>query len=104
MPMRTDAIHIVNQNWICDVPFKILKPFLNEKMRSRIFFHGSNMESLHQHIDKKHLPSKYGGYMDDYPYKTWMDNLVRDINLVDELRQLGYSLNSDDLRSYQKEL
>lgn len=99
MPMRTDAIHIVNQGWAFDMVFKMFKPFLNEKMRSRIFFHGANMASLQNHIDKEHLPSRYGGYMDDYPYTTWMDNLKQNYKVVRELQQLGYDLKIDDFRS-----
>ncbi|XP_037024683.1 clavesin-1-like isoform X2 [Bradysia coprophila] len=99
MPIRTDTIHIVNQGWAFDMVFKMFKPFLNEKMRSRIFFHGTNMASLHNHIDKKHLPSKYGGYMDDYPYTTWMDNLKQNYTVVRELQQLGYAINADQFCS-----
>lgn len=97
MPLRTDAIHIVNQGWAFDMVFKMFKPLLNEKMRSRIFFHGTNMTSLHKHIDKDHLPTKYGGYLDDFPYTAWMDNLTRDLKIVNELQQLGYALNVNDL-------
>lgn len=96
MPIRIDAIHIVNQGWAFDVVFKMFKPFLNEKMRSRIFFHGTNMTSLHNHIDKEHLPSKYGGYMEHFPYTTWMENLKQNIKVVRALQQLGYAFNADD--------
>ncbi|KAJ6649904.1 Clavesin-1 [Pseudolycoriella hygida] len=99
MPLRTDSIHIVNQSWAFDMVFKIFKPFLNEKMRSRIFFHGTNMASLHKHIDKDHLPIKYGGYMDDYPYTTWKDSLKENSTVVRELQRLGYTIDDDDIGS-----
>lgn len=93
MPFRIEAVHIINQGWAFDMFFKIFKPFLNKKMRSRIFFHGTDMESLHKHIDKTHLPRKFGGVMDDYPYTTWLHNLIRDSIVVKELKQLGYVLD-----------
>lgn len=97
MPLRTDAIHIVNQGWAFDMVFKMFKPFLNEKMRSRIFFHGTNMTSLHNHIDKAHLPSRYGGYLKDFPYTSWTDNLKQNDKILRELQQLGYAICNDTL-------
>lgn len=61
VPLRVKAIHIVNQPKIFNVVFALFKPFLREKLRSRIFFHGTDRESLHKHISPKCLPPTYGG-------------------------------------------
>jgi len=37
---------------------------LQEKIRKRIFFHGTDRESFLAHIDKKILFKKYGGELD----------------------------------------
>lgn len=63
MPMRTLAIHIINQNWAFDAVFQVFKPFLNQRMKEKIYFHGKDMSSLHKHILPAHLPQKYGGHM-----------------------------------------
>jgi hypothetical protein len=52
-------MHIVNQGWSFDAMFQIFKPFLNDHMRSKLFMHGSDMQSLHKHISPQHLPKKY---------------------------------------------
>lgn len=88
--MRIHALHIVNQSYIFDVIYNIFKPFLNDAMKERIFFHGDNMESLHKHVDPKYLPEVYGGIHPDYDYQHWVDSCRKTPTIVDELRALGY--------------
>lgn len=61
VPMRIKGIHIVNQPKIFQIVFALFKPFLREKLRNRIYFHGTDLASLHKHISPKSLPPKYGG-------------------------------------------
>jgi len=64
VPLRVKNIHIVNQPYIFKVVFNLFKPFLREKLRSRIIFHGTDRKSLHEYMDPKVLPSCYGGTVD----------------------------------------
>ncbi|XP_062120860.1 alpha-tocopherol transfer protein isoform X1 [Drosophila sulfurigaster albostrigata] len=64
VPLRIKAIHIVNQPKIFNVVFALFKPFLREKLRSRIIFHGTDRESLHKYMSPKCLPSCYGGILE----------------------------------------
>lgn len=61
VPLRIKGIHIVNQPKIFQIVFALFKPFLREKLRNRIIFHGTDMASLHKHISPKCLPAQYGG-------------------------------------------
>jgi len=61
VPMRIKGIHIVNQPKIFQIVFALFKPFLREKLRNRIYFHGSDLASLHKHIAPSALPPTYGG-------------------------------------------
>jgi len=63
VPLRFKAHHVVNQPYIFNMLFAIFKPFLSQKFRNRIYFHGRNYSSLLKHIDEKYLPKKYGGKM-----------------------------------------
>lgn len=90
MPVRTAAIHVVNQNWVFNAAFNIFKPFLNASMRERLFIHGSDMKSLHKHISPDHLPKRYGGIHDDYPYTMWFDNLESLRSVQKDMESLGY--------------
>ncbi|XP_030752411.1 alpha-tocopherol transfer protein-like isoform X3 [Sitophilus oryzae] len=64
VPLRIKNIHIVNQPYIFKVVFALFKPFLKEKLRSRIIFHGTDRKSLHQYMDPSCLPPCYGGTLE----------------------------------------
>lgn len=61
VPLRVKNIHIINQPYIFNMVFALFKPFLREKLRSRIIFHGTDRESLHSYVSPKCLPDVYGG-------------------------------------------
>lgn len=59
-PVKLKEIHIVNLSPLVDTIVNFVKPFLKEKIRQRIHFHG-NMESLYKVVPKSVLPTEYGG-------------------------------------------
>ncbi|GAB0091804.1 CRAL-TRIO domain-containing protein [Sergentomyia squamirostris] len=63
VPIRIKAFHIVHETFLIDMLFKMVKPFLKQKLRDRIYFHGKNYSSLHKHIPADYLFSTYGGNM-----------------------------------------
>lgn len=62
--LRIKAIHVVDQPKIFNMVFALFKPFLREKLRSRIHMHGSDRVSLHSFLSPKCLPQRYGGLVD----------------------------------------
>lgn len=102
-PMKIHAIHIVNQSWVFDLIYKIFRPLLDERMRSKIFFHGADMESLHEHIEPKHLPVKYGGVRPECNYKDWLFGMRKNETIIEEMRRLGYIIEDEDIRRFLKE-
>ncbi|XP_069698217.1 alpha-tocopherol transfer protein-like [Periplaneta americana] len=97
-PIRTHAIHIINESWVFDIMFAFFKPFLDERMREKIFFHGNDLESLHSHVDPKFLPKKYGGMRPEYSYTDWIDSLLNNQKIVSEMEQLGYEFDMDEAK------
>ncbi|XP_044751648.1 retinaldehyde-binding protein 1 [Coccinella septempunctata] len=73
MPMRLKEVHMVKQPFIFKMVWKIFSPFIREKLKNRIFFHGSDMKSLQKHIPASHLPQDYKGDLPkiDYSGKDW---------------------------------
>ncbi|XP_046427080.1 alpha-tocopherol transfer protein-like isoform X1 [Neodiprion fabricii] len=61
LPCRLKGVHLINQPYVFNVVFAFFKPFLQEKLRQRIHFHGTDRNSLLEHIDAKALPDRYGG-------------------------------------------
>lgn len=64
VPLRIKAIHVVNQPKLFNIVFALFKPFLREKLRKRIIFHGTDRQSLYQHMAPECLPVCYGGTVD----------------------------------------
>ncbi|XP_076634477.1 alpha-tocopherol transfer protein isoform X2 [Colletes latitarsis] len=61
LPCRLKGIHIVNQPFIFNMVYAIFKPFLLEKTRKRIHFHGTDRAALTSHLGKKPVPTELGG-------------------------------------------
>lgn len=95
LPYKIAAIHIVNESWMFEKIFSMFKPFLTERYREMVFFHGQDRKSLHQHIEPKYLPEVYGGVRPEYGYADWFRSLTRDQNVVKEMRSLGYRVNDN---------
>jgi len=93
LPYRATAIHVVNQGWIFDVAFAFFKPFLNDAMRSRLYLHGTNYKSLHKHINPENLPKKYGGKMEEYSYKPWIEHCKTNDRVIKDLELHGYCVD-----------
>ncbi|XP_044267008.1 alpha-tocopherol transfer protein-like [Tribolium madens] len=91
-PMRLEAMHIVNNSWAFEMFFNFFKPLLRGKMMERLYFHGTDMESLHKHVDPKNLPQKYGGYQPFYDYRDWIRGFRKDKTIIEELKSLGYKV------------
>ncbi|XP_049775675.1 retinaldehyde-binding protein 1 [Schistocerca cancellata] len=86
MPLRLKEVHIVKQPYIFNMVFTMFKPFIREKLRNRMFFHGDKMESLHKHLDPSHLPEDYGGKLPkiDYTSKDWYPVIC---DITDEIKE-----------------
>ncbi|XP_014219785.1 alpha-tocopherol transfer protein-like [Copidosoma floridanum] len=94
LPCRLKGIHVVNQPFIFGMVFAFFKPFMQEKLRKRIHFHGSDREGLMKHIEAKALPKKYGGELDfpDQPIGEPFVNYIASFedNFI-ETNKYGYS-------------
>jgi len=60
-PLWFRRIHVVHYPRIFNVLFNMMGPFLNERIRSNIIFHGSDLSDLHKEVAPEILPSDLGG-------------------------------------------
>ncbi|BES89584.1 CRAL_TRIO_N [Nesidiocoris tenuis] len=91
IPMRVKAIHIVNQPFYFSACFAVFKPFLKKKIRKRVFMHGTDLESLHKHIDPENLPVEYGGSRP--PFSSQLTTTIIQLNesKYEEWSKYGYN-------------
>jgi len=60
-PIRFREIHVVNEYGVFHAVYALVRPFLTEKIRNRLQFHGCCYHNLHTTLGKPILPSDYGG-------------------------------------------
>jgi len=60
-PLWFNKIHIINHPRLFNVLFNMIKPFLNDRVRDNIVFHGNDLNSLHQEVCPELLPGDLGG-------------------------------------------
>lgn len=75
-PARFKGIHFLNQPWYIERLLSLLKTFLKEKTRKKIFVHGNNLSSLHSHVTPAILPSELGGECPPFSPTPWAHSLT----------------------------
>jgi len=93
MPLRLKEVHIVKQPFIFNMVWTIFKPFIKEKLKGRLFFHGNNMSSLHKHLEPSHLPKNYGGVLPeiDYTGANWYPSIESHVEHMKKMNKCGYA-------------
>lgn len=92
MPLRLKEVHMVKQPFIFNMVWQIFKPFIKEKLKNRIHFHGSKMASLHKFIPPTHLPKEYDGLLPplDYSGKEWYPTVEKCVDHIAMLNSFGF--------------
>ncbi|CAB3245876.1 unnamed protein product [Arctia plantaginis] len=75
-PVKLKELHVINTSALIDTAYGIVKPFLKEKMKKRIYFH-KDFTGLHKFIPKELLPTEFdgtAGSLDDI-HKVWVEKL-----------------------------
>ncbi|KAG1677098.1 Clavesin-2 [Nymphon striatum] len=75
-PARFAGIHFISQPWYVEAILTVIRPFLKEKAKSKIFVHGNNLTTLHNHISSDYLPAEFGGSGPPYNMQYWADQLI----------------------------
>lgn len=94
-PLRFKAFHILHQPFYFDAVLAVLKPFLKDKIRRRIYLHGNSLESLHKFISKDMLPAEYGGSKPNFDNTTWRKTLFENESYFQHLE--SYDPHLDEL-------
>lgn len=74
-PVKFKAVHFVNRPWHVEAALFSLRGILSEKTRRRLFHHGNNLSTLHEHVAKDILPTELGGEQGSYNPVVWMKQI-----------------------------
>ncbi|XP_049851339.1 clavesin-2-like isoform X2 [Schistocerca gregaria] len=90
-PIRLKAIHVVNEPIFIGSLFSLFKPFIKEKLRKRIHFHGTNLSSLHAYLPYEILPRQLGGMVPDFNFTTFRRIFEENEDVIRGWRKFGYN-------------
>ncbi|XP_055642662.1 alpha-tocopherol transfer protein-like [Toxorhynchites rutilus septentrionalis] len=91
-PVRIKAVHFTKEPLLFNMVWALMKPFVKEKLKNRMFFHGADMKKLHKHVDADCLPANYGGTLPvlNYGSKDWYPALEKHIDFINKFNAAGY--------------
>jgi len=103
-PIRFREIHIINESYMFDIIYALVKPFLSDKIKNRIRFHGTaGFSSLHRFVSPMILPRDYGGEREMFNNTQLREALDSAEDHFQELRTYGYTDNQVPTAVYDKE-
>ncbi|KAL1115571.1 hypothetical protein AAG570_005861 [Ranatra chinensis] len=92
-PARFKGVHFINQPWYIDPVIAILKAFLKEKTKKKIYVHGNNLSTLHDHIARDILPTELGGEAPPFNPTSWAESMLSpQRNVTSKLQPQRYFL------------
>ncbi|VVC28817.1 Cellular retinaldehyde binding/alpha-tocopherol transport,CRAL/TRIO, N-terminal domain,CRAL-TRIO lipid [Cinara cedri] len=89
-PLRFQGFHFINEPLYLYTIYSIIKPFLKEKIRCRVHFHGNNFNSLHKHLNPNILPKYFNGTLEFNPM-TCVDEFLNKQQYFEEMKKYGYN-------------
>ncbi|XP_076833253.1 alpha-tocopherol transfer protein [Brachyhypopomus gauderio] len=87
-PLKVRGIHMINEPKFFRPVFAMIRPFLPDKIKQRIHFHGSSYPaSLCEHFPKAMLPPEYGGTGPgmEQVCQEWTDYIMHSENYLHSL-------------------
>lgn len=93
VPLRMKEVHIIKQPYIFNMVWTLFKPFIGEKLRNRLEFHGSDMKKLHKYIHPDYLPKNYGGNLPaiNYGSNDWYPCIEKYLDHIAKWNTYGYA-------------
>ncbi|GIY49986.1 alpha-tocopherol transfer protein-like [Caerostris extrusa] len=91
MPSRVSGIHVVNEPVYFGSVFKLVKPIITKKLRSRLHFHSSDLKSLQEHLPPETLPKELGGYLGEEEFRSFRSMMLQNNALIERLSAYTYN-------------
>ncbi|KAK0094411.1 hypothetical protein PV326_010947 [Microctonus aethiopoides] len=75
-PARFKAIHFLSPPLYVQATLALVKPFLDDKTRHKIYLHGNNLSTLHEHLPTDILPAELGGTGPAFNPGLWAEPVI----------------------------
>lgn len=84
-PARFKAIHFLSAPIYVQATLALVKPFLDEKTRNKIYLHGNNLSTLHRFLPLDILPAEFGGTGPAFNPGFWAEPVIHSALMETEL-------------------
>ncbi|KAG5672156.1 hypothetical protein PVAND_002309 [Polypedilum vanderplanki] len=90
-PTRQKGFHFINTPLGFESCFNLFKSFINDKNKTKLYVHGSNLNSLYKVIPRKLMPKEYGGEAGSLEsiINTWEKRIISYRNYYKEEEKFG---------------
>ncbi|KAG7209535.1 hypothetical protein KM043_015616 [Ampulex compressa] len=97
-PARFKAIHFLSAPLYVQATLALVKPFLDEKTRNKIYLHGNNLSTLHEHLPTDILPAELGGTGPAFNPGLWAEPVIHSAMKEAELAAIKKEEEHGDCR------
>lgn len=84
-PIRLKALYIINYPSAFKALFEVVKPFIKQKLLTRIHFIGEDVSQLWKICPRDLVPAEFGGTRDDFDYDRQDESARRKSDLFEDL-------------------
>lgn len=95
-PARFKAIHFLSAPLYVQATLALVKPFLDEKTRNKIYLHGNNLSTLHEHLPTDILPAELGGTGPAFNPGLWAEPVIHSAMKEAELAAIKKEKEQDE--------
>lgn len=90
-PTRQKGFHFINTPFGFESVFNVFKGFINDKNKTKLYVHGSNLNSMYKEIPRRLMPLEYGGDAGslDSIINSWEKRIVSYRDYYKEEEQFG---------------
>ncbi|KFM80787.1 Alpha-tocopherol transfer protein-like protein, partial [Stegodyphus mimosarum] len=90
LPYSMKGIHVVNEPSFFQTCYGAIKLALPEKIRKRVFFHGSNLQGLHKYVTPEVLPEELGGNLGPVDNTEFLKFALNQESLFKDMIKCGF--------------
>ncbi|KAF8778638.1 Clavesin-1 like protein [Argiope bruennichi] len=89
-PGRYKGFHIISESKLFNIVWTIASPFLTQKLKTRVMFHGTDTSPLLDYIHPSVLPVEFGGQAEPFENTKWKDLVDDSTEMVARHLHYGY--------------
>lgn len=75
LPIRIKNLSVVHESFGFDIIFRVIRPFMKDKLSRRMELHGMRTENLQSRIDQELLPPFLGGTGPEQDVVGWKSQI-----------------------------